>query len=589
MKKAIKELNIEEFTRLLCDWPAKHTIAIKVYDQDTGDTAEDTVEGTYAQLSEYTLPYEEMHKWVEDNLYDYKTPVSDIEVYDYLSEKTSGFEKERVRVVLKEMEFWHLAYISGEKREYARKQYEDNKWEMPLEPRRYIPFTDPEDERNKCQWVDQDAMVKKVFGIADEYFYARAISLLKSKVPEEKSTLIVDTIKQKFEGLQTDEFINLLFGYVPSRINYLMLDPFMLGTRFLADNKDLKAQMKEVEEKMELLYAEFYGRLPYGGPRDKYVPTGIRYSALRAAAKSIREKMVDFLMGWIDKYKDEEGYEGLIEHCTYTIKHLNEVGLEPIYSKTEYTNYLKAVTNNFAEGDTKDLVESLEENARLTYSNMCKLADRVFEHNQWDKPQDVVEYEGYDGETDEVKTMTDYITAYDYMIYRFFGDAWAKRYVQVIDILMEKTGMDFREGRMYRMCKGFGKTEREMQQPENDPGTTKVSPELPINRNDPQYMALAGLFHTDQFDEQRIDKLYKCLRDLKSDSNAHNAAAALALQFMGKSYCKKKMLRPILKVIFPIAGVDETMAANIRESRIGQINKNNARKAWRSISRKESD
>ena len=589
MKKALKELNVEEFTRLLCDWPATHTISIKVFNEEKGEIEEDTVEGTYDQLSECTLPHEQMHKWVEDNLYDYRTPVSDLEMYDYLSEKTHDFEPERVRVLLEEMEFWHMAYISEEKWAYARKQYEENKWEMPVKPRRYILFTDPEDERNKHLWVDQEAMVKKVFGIADEFFYSKAIAILKKKAPKRIEKEIVDTMKQKFEGLQTDEFINLLFGYVPSRINYLMLDPFMLGGRFLVDNKDLKAQMKKVEEQMELLYADFYGHLPVGGPREKYVPTGIQYSALRAAARGIRDKMVDFLMGWIDKYKDEEGYEGLIEHCTCTIKNLNEVGLEPIYSKTEYINYLKAATNNFAEGDTKDLVESLEENARLTYSNMCKLADKVFDHNQWDKPQDVVEYEGYDGETDEVKTMTDYITAYDYMIYRFFGDAWAKRYIQVIDILMEKTGMDFSEGRMYRLCNGFGKTENEIEQPTNNPGTTEVSPDSPINRNDPEYTALASLFDTAQFDEPRMDKLYRYLKSLKGDLNAHNAIAALAELIMSKSYCKKKKLRQVVSVLYPLAGVDERWVAQIRIASVGKRIKDNARKEWRYISLKGSE
>lgn len=589
MKKALKELNIEEFTRLLCDWPATHTISLKVFNEETEEIEEDTVIGTYDDLSECTLPHPQMHKWVEDNLYDYKTQVSDIEVYDYLSEKTHGFEPERVRLILNEMEMWHCMYISEEKMEYARKKYEENKWETPLQPPHYVLFTDPEDERNKYHWVDQDAMVKKVFGIADEFFYSNAISLLRSKAPKKMATEVVDYMKQKFDGLQTDEFINLLFGYVPSRINSLMLDPFMLGLRFLSDNKDLKEEMKGIEQKMEALYAEFYGRLPLGGPRDRYIPGGIMYSGLRAAAKGVRDRMVDFLMGWIDKYKDEAGYERLIEHCTDTIKGLNEVGLEPSYSKTEYVNYLKSVTNNFDSSDSKDLVESLEENARLTYKNMCKLAEKVFDHNKWDKPQDIVEYPCYDGDTGEERIMTDYVTAEDYMIYRFFGDTWAQRYVTVIDILTEKTGIDFSDRRMYRLCKGFGKTEGEMEQPANDPGTTEVSPELPINHNDPKYKALAGLFHTDQFDEQRIDKLYKYLRGLKTDSNAHNAAAALATQFMNIKYCKKKNFRQVVAVLYPIAGVDESWVTKIREKKIGLNNIKEAKKAWRSISRKGND
>ena len=589
MKKALKELNVEEFTRLLCEWPATHTISLKAYDKDSRKIDEDTVTGTYDQLSECTLPHKKMHKWVEDNIYDYKTPVSDIEVYDYLSEKTHGFEPERVRILRNEMDFWHSMYISEEKQDYAFKQYEMSDWEIPWQPRHYIPFTDPEDPENRWKWADVDAMVKKVFGEADEFPYQKAMAILDSKVPKKKDTVIIDSLKQKFEGLQTDEFINLLFGYVPSRINYLMADPFMLGLRFLVDNKDLQAKMKEVEQKMELLYAEFYGRLPVGNPREKLYPGGIQYSALQAAARGIRKEMVEFLMGWIDKYKDEEGYEDLIKHCTHYIKCLDEVGLEPIYTKKEYTNYLKAVTDGFDKEETKDLVESLDENAWLTYCKMCKLAENIFEHNKWDIPQYTIEYPYYDGETDEEVTKTDYITAYDCMVYRFFGDTWAKRFVQVIDILAEKTGMDFSDGKMYSLCMDFGKTNAELETPTNKPATMKVSPEEPIDHNSQEYLALAGIFDTTQFDEKRIDKLYNCLRNLKSDANAHNTIAALAELIIPKSYCRKKKLRQVVAVFYPIAGVDERWVKSIRSARIGKNNREIARKEWRHISLKGNE
>lgn len=589
MKKALKELSIEEFTRLLCDWPGKHKIALEITETKTGRVHEDTVEGTYEELLKWTSSNRIMHKWVKDNLYDYKTPVSDLEIYDYLSEKTHGFEEERVRLLLQDMEFWHSMYISEEKKDYAFKQYETSTWEIPWQPRHYIPFTDPEDPENRWKWADVDAMVKKVFGEADEFSYNKAIALLKSKAPKKKDDVMIEALKQRFEGLPADEFINLLFGYVPSRINYLMADPFRLGLRFLVDNKELKAKMKEVEQKMELLYAEFYGRLPVGKPREKLYPGGIQYSALQAAARDIRKEMVEFLMGWIDKYKDEEGYEDLIKHCTDYIKCLNEVGLEPIYSKTEYVNYLKAVTNGFEKEETKNLAESLDENAWLTYCRMCKLAESIFEHNKWDVPQYIIEHPYYDGETDEEVTKTDYITAYDCMVYRFFGDTWAKRFVQVIDILAEKTDMDFSDGKMYSLCEDFGKTDAEFEKPANEPEATKVAPDSPINRNDPQYKALAELFDTAQFEEQRIDKLYKCLRDLRSDFNAHNIIAALAELIMPKSYCKKKKLRQVVAVFYPIAGVDERWVKSIRSARIGKNNREIARREWRYISLKGND
>ena len=495
MKKALKELNIEEFTRLLCDWPATYTISLKFFNKETEEIEEDTVIGTYDDLSECTLSHEQLHKWVEENLYDYQTPVGDLELYDYLSEKTHGFDKERVSVVLNEMDCWHLIYISEEKQEYAMKQYEENKWKLPVRPL----FTDHEDESNKHFSVDQDAMVKKVFGPADEFLYKEAIALLKSKE---------GTIKQKFEGLQTDEFINLLFGYVPNRIKYLTADPFFLGSLFLIADKELEAIIKKVE---------------------------------------------------------------------------------PNYTKTEYVNYLKGITNNFDKEETKDLVESLEESARLTYSNMCKLSEEVFDHAKRDKSRSLVGATYIDRKTEEEKCITNFETEYDYMLYRSFGDKWANRYVTVIDILTEKTGIDFSDGEMYHLCKGFGKTDTEIEQPANDPGTTEVSPDSPINRNDPEYKALAGLFDTTQFDKLRIDKLYRYLKSLKGDRNAHNAIAALAEQFIRRSYSKKKKMRQVVSVLYPIAGVDERWVARIRIASVGKSIKNNARREWYHISQKEKE
>jgi len=175
------------------------------------------------------------------------------------------------------------------------------------------------------------------------------------------------------------------------------------------------------------------------------------------------------------------------------------------------------------------------------------------------------------------------------MVYRFFGDTWAKRFVQVIDILAEKTGMDFSDGKMYSLCMDFGKTNAELETPTNKPATMKVSPEEPIDHNSQEYLALAGIFDTTQFDEQRIDKLYNCLRNLKSDANAHNTIAALAELIIPKSYCRKKKLRQVVAVFYPIAGVDERWVKSIRSARIGKNNREIARKEWRHISLKGNE
>ena len=72
-------------------------------------------------------------------------------------------------------------------------------------------------------------------------------------------------------------------------------------------------------------------------------------------------------------------------------------------------------------------------------------------------------------------------------------------------------------------------------------------------------------------------------------SNAHNAIAALAELIMSKSYCKKKKLRQVVSVLYPLAGVDERWVAQIRIASVGKSIKDNARKEWRYISLKGNE
>ena len=58
---------------------------------------------------------------------------------------------------------------------------------------------------------------------------------------------------------------------------------------------------------------------------------------------------------------------------------------------------------------------------------------------------------------------------------------------------------------------------------------------------------------------------------------------------MSKKYCKKKKLRQVVAVFYPIAGVDERWTKSIRGTRVGKSNKEIARAAWRQISLKVSE
>ena len=129
MKKQIKELSVEEFTRLLCDWPKRYEIDLGTIDEN-GER--DIVIGTYGQLTEVCRPIESIYNWVKENLYDYNTPISDIEIYDYIEEKTRNFDQARSKIVLEEMARVHCMEVHEEKLQHVYDTYNENKWEYPM-------------------------------------------------------------------------------------------------------------------------------------------------------------------------------------------------------------------------------------------------------------------------------------------------------------------------------------------------------------------------------------------------------------------------------------------------------------------------
>ena len=137
MKKDVLELTIEEFVRVLCGMEKTYTVYLKHFPITTNEKEREIV-GTYSQIHDLFTdlsianPENESArdalKYVEETLFDYGTELSDLDIYDYLEEKTKGFTQERCRIVLKEMEMYHSMYVDEERSSYVKEKIK-NGWE----------------------------------------------------------------------------------------------------------------------------------------------------------------------------------------------------------------------------------------------------------------------------------------------------------------------------------------------------------------------------------------------------------------------------------------------------------------------------
>lgn len=213
MKKKLYDLTIEEFVRLLCGIEKVYEIECKVHGHKRGveEDEEFGIKGTYDQIRDVLLDEAVEHpenKYLrssidkfENSFFDYHMELSDLDVYNYLEEKTRCFGKDRANIVLKEMEMWHCQYIDEERTSIINKKIDEG-WRDYKVIEKEV-YTLKSGERHStgevCRVIDYEDAYKKVFGIAYDFNYDRAICLLKHKIGGEQQNVAL-----KNDGAKSD-------------------------------------------------------------------------------------------------------------------------------------------------------------------------------------------------------------------------------------------------------------------------------------------------------------------------------------------------------------------------------------------------
>lgn len=192
MKKKLYDLTIEEFVRLLCDMPKVYTLKIQVYPKDF---EVDEIVGTYDEL--YDLfqelnigsPEQESVKagidYIENNLFDYKMELSNLDIYDYLDEKTHHFDPDRVRVILDEMSMWHCMYINEERIGVVNEKIQNGWDDCPTRKNNDSSINEHEGEI----FIDYPKAYMEIYGAAYDYTYMVAVGLLNNKLGDATSDM----------------------------------------------------------------------------------------------------------------------------------------------------------------------------------------------------------------------------------------------------------------------------------------------------------------------------------------------------------------------------------------------------------------
>lgn len=139
MKKQLFDLTIEEFTRLLLDYPEQIEFQINEYEEN-GKRKEgepNILVGTYDDLNSFAESFAPNHPGrtsIQNALsthFDYDMQLNRLDIYNYLDHITSNFHEERVRIVLNEMDcFYSMVYLEDIDKEVYHK-YKEHGWEIP--------------------------------------------------------------------------------------------------------------------------------------------------------------------------------------------------------------------------------------------------------------------------------------------------------------------------------------------------------------------------------------------------------------------------------------------------------------------------
>ena len=126
----------------------------------------------------------------------YFDELTDIEVYNYLDTITKGFDPERVKLILWDIDvYYNMEYLERIDEESMNK-FLKNGWEIPYVDKRILQL-----ENGKTfetgGYPDYEKMREKTH-IADGWSIMRAISILKKKLKEEENTKLTEGVKSQY-------------------------------------------------------------------------------------------------------------------------------------------------------------------------------------------------------------------------------------------------------------------------------------------------------------------------------------------------------------------------------------------------------
>lgn len=148
-----------------------------------------------------------------DTLLDEKQSflLSDLDIYDYLDYKTKGFEVNRTKIIIEEMEFFYNAIYSTELEHRVLEYYTKNNKEIPYIK---LPLLDMEQTKKAGDFIpskkqaytpDFDKMTAK-YRFFETYKFHKVINILKSKLKDEDITVNTANTTAKSYLLNNNNF-----------------------------------------------------------------------------------------------------------------------------------------------------------------------------------------------------------------------------------------------------------------------------------------------------------------------------------------------------------------------------------------------
>lgn len=187
MKKQLFDLTIEEFVWVLFNMQKPYIVEWKTFPRSNGDEIE--MRGTYTQIHDILMDVwaknpkneyaQKLIKQFEDKFFDYDMELSPLDIYNYLDEKTKGFDHERCKAILNQMEVCRFMEINEEMQEEIYRRL--GKGMIRL---KHVKIFDKILKKEE-EVIDYKDAYRQIYGYAYDFAYYEAIGILESKIAPE--------------------------------------------------------------------------------------------------------------------------------------------------------------------------------------------------------------------------------------------------------------------------------------------------------------------------------------------------------------------------------------------------------------------